>query len=179
MRINNPSKVFDYTLLADRESQSPTVFVLRRLTWEEIGEYQIASPLSLSDAMRAARIVAAAEEENRKLTDEEAAQIDAAFPDTPEHIVRITAAYAKILPYGILEIRNLQDESGAPITLEPKVFVKAAPGAVIRELGQELMRISRLPEAERKNSSAPRAPGRAAGTAASARARRRSPKIAL
>lgn len=174
MKINNPARTFDYVLQADREAQSPSVFVLRRLTWEELGEFQMASPVSMESAMPIARTVQAAQAAGRELTAQEVDQMNALVPNTAEFLKKITAAYVVALRFGLTEIRALQDEDGQPIELSVPTFLRAAPGEVIQELAQELMRLSRLPESERKNFSAPRAPGRAAATARSARARRHS-----
>ena len=100
------------------------------------------------------------------------------MPISADYMLQITAAYARALRYGLVEIRDLQDEHGEPMPLPVPDFIRGAPGSIIQELGQELMRISRLSETERKNFSAPREPGRAAATAASARAKTRSPATA-
>jgi hypothetical protein len=174
MKINNPSRRFEYILQSDREAQSPTVFCLRRLTWEELGDYQMASPVNLDRAIEVARIAQAAQAQARELTSEEVERLSELVPNTTEFMKKITAAYVVALRFGLVEIRGLQDENNQPLELSVPDFLRAAPSAVIHELGQELMQMSRLAEVERKNSFAPRVPGRAAGAAASARARRRS-----
>ena len=45
IRIINPASTVEYVLKSDRESDNPTVFVLRPLTWEQFGEVTRASPL--------------------------------------------------------------------------------------------------------------------------------------
>lgn len=158
MRLNNPARRFDYVLREDAGSPAPTRFVLRRLTWEEFGEFQAAAPYTMDETLRMAAIAERAVGEGRELTNEERAEIAAIAPLDIAKIVQLNQALARVVARGVVEIHGLLDEDGRPLALGVEQFVRAASAAHLQELADEIIRISRVPEADRKNSPAPPGP---------------------
>jgi len=178
-RIGNPAARFDYVLAADRSSGAPTVFVLRRLTWEQLAHVRdlapFSSPAQVLDVMR---ITEAALKEGRAPNLEELAALDAAMPDWRSRGVQLQRMMARAVQAGVTEIRGLEDEKGAPLALAPAEFAASAPVEIVSELGGEILRISTLDEAEAKNSAAPPGPGPVAAPATPARGSRSTRRAA-
>lgn len=167
MRILNHQRRREVVLEADRDSDQPTVFVMRRLNWEELAWFQQTAPFTPQLAASIEAIAGQAEAEGRELTLEEATELAKLLPEDKEFFVRLTRAHASALKVGVIEIRHLQDEDGNPLELAPAEVIDALPASAINELGRELMRFSR-PEGDLKNFAVPRVPGRVAAIAASA-----------
>lgn len=159
MRLFNPARRFEYVLREDAGSERPTTFILRRLTWAELGEFAARSPYTLEQSVAISRIVEAARAEGHPLGDEDNAAIEAIAPTTTELLAKLTHAFADVVREGVVEIRGLLDEHGNPLAMSPADFARAAPPAVIQELGNEILARSRLAEDDRKNSPAPPGPG--------------------
>lgn len=151
MRIADPARRSEYILKADRESASPTVFVLRRLTREQMLDCAAAAPISMQEVMRIGRIVTAAKAEARELNDEENAVMKALEPQNFAEVKRALGSHALAIELGVTEIRSLTDEHGAPLAMSAADFARAAPADVVSELGEAVVNFSQLDEAERKN----------------------------
>ena len=167
MKVCNPARRFDYIIEIDRQTDNPTIWVLRRLTWEELWEHQASAPFMPGDSLRIAEIARAAKAEGRTLNEEEIQQVNAQLPADNEFSLKLRRWYVRALQSCLVEVRNLLDEDNRPVSLPIAEMLKLVPSAAIMELGGYLLQIS-MPEADSKNSVAPRAPGRAAETAASA-----------
>lgn len=168
MRLLNPTKRREYILEADRGSDNPTVFVLRRLTREEFFEFAALAPFSAQQAEAIERIVRAARRERRALNADEQAALAQIMPDTRAALRALTRANEFAARCGLVEIRNLLDEEMRPLEMSVADFARFAPADVIQELGAAVIDWSVLAEAERKNSGAQSAPGSPAQTAQSA-----------
>lgn len=168
MKFLNPAKRKEYVLEADRSSQTPTVFVFKRLTREDFFEFSGLSPFTLEQAAKIDRILKPSRDEKRVPTDEERAEVQAVMPDFKETAKALTRAYDFALQRGLVEIRNLYDESMQPLQMSVPDFISYAPVDVVQELGSALIEWSVLGEADRKNSVAQSAPGSQASTAQSA-----------
>lgn len=170
MQIANPARRFDYVLRDDRDSDAPTVFTLRRLTWEELAEVQAcAAALADADAVKLAALTEPARRDGRDLTPEEVERVVAEVPDWHKALAPALRLHARACHYGLVAIAHLRDETGAPLELDPVKFIRAAAAHHITELGEEILRISRLTVDDRKNSAAPRVPGRRTARATTAR----------
>lgn len=152
IRIKKPSQV-DYVLFADRESQVKTVFVLRPLTWAELDEVNDISVYTPEQATQINAVREAALADGRgpdEFTEEEQRRVNEIAPPTREYLRRLTHYYLAALRRGLLEIRNVMDENGSPCALPPDEFLAAASPQVIRELGAEVLGVTRHSEMEIK-----------------------------
>jgi hypothetical protein len=168
MKLLNPAKRRDYVLEADRGSQQPTVFVLRRLTREEFLEFSALAPFTLDQAARIQRITQAARAEGRDLDDAERRELATVVPDIKAASRLLVRAHEYAAARGVAEIRDLVDEDLRPLEMSVAEFLRFAPADVVQELGSAVIEWSVLTEAERKNSGAQSAPGSPAPTAQSA-----------
>jgi hypothetical protein len=167
VKLPNPARRFDYILEADRQTDNPTIWVLRRLTWEELAEFLAGAPFMPGDALQVAEISRAAAAEGRSLNDQEIQRVNERLPTGADFSLKLRRWYARALERALVEVRNVLDDDNRPLALPPAELLKLMPSAAIMELGGHLLQIS-TPEADSKNSVAPRAPGRAAETAVSA-----------
>lgn len=161
MQIIAPTRRFEYVLEDDRNSQAQTVFLLRRLSWEELLSIQRAAGSSVSPHAtgRLLELTAAARDEKRELSQQEIESLMREIPDWSRVAGDITDFNARIARAGVEKISGLIDEQGKPITMPPEEFIRWAPPEVVNELGGEILRLSQLSETERKNSPAPPEPG--------------------
>lgn len=180
MRIVNPASRFEYVIEADRASEAKTVFVLRPLTWSERQDLVASAPFSpeLIEALTEVRerctkakaaLDAWCESEQREPGAEELAAcmpnaddtrlLNAIDPQWRAFELRQARWYGEICAQGIVGIRGLVDQDGNPLDTSVEKFCAVADVNVLVELGDEIMRISRLSEALRKNSLVPPTPG--------------------
>lgn len=146
LQIEKPGKRTEYVLKADRESSAPTTFLLRALTWDEKAEVGELAPMTLDQAMQINAITGPAAAEARELTTEELERIAAIAPMDKSAARQITKQHAVAVRYGLAEIRGLLDTDGQPLAMPSAEFARLAPGAVLMELGTEILRISRHSE---------------------------------
>lgn len=151
MRFSNPARRWDYVLEIDRGDPTPTIFSLRRLTWEEHAQCNAASPLTAMQAMQLDAVLAPVREERRLPSREEIEQLVAIEPKWESLSAPLTRMHAKTCSFGLVEIRGLVDENGVPLSLTPAAFVEHAPAAMIQEVATEIIRLSTHGEDERKN----------------------------
>lgn len=152
IRIMSLDRTWEYTLEEDRASESPTVFVLRRLTWEQMQEVNALSPYLPSQLRRIELAREAAKHEERELSEEEIQSIlTESGRDERQVAVAITRMYACAVRLGLKEVRNVADENGQPISIGADDFVKAASTGMLRELGEQIIAGSRLSEESGKN----------------------------
>mgnify|MGYP001619704240 CR=1 FL=1 len=143
LQIEKPGKRTEYILQADRESSSPTKFMLRSLTWEQMGEIGELALLSFEQAMKIAAIVQPSREEKRTLTSEEIQRVNDIAPMDAKSAARLTQQHAIAVRYGVAEISGLLDEEGQPYALSAAELARIAPSEVLHELGTQIMEISR------------------------------------
>jgi hypothetical protein len=146
LRIDRPGRRHEYVLEADRESSKPTVFVLRPLTQIEMTEVHELSPLSLEQAFRINAIMARVKAENREATADETREINEIAPYDMARLHKQVLQNARTVRLGLEEIRELTDLDGSPLALSAAEFAQRAPTAVLRELAEEIVRLSRLGE---------------------------------
>lgn len=146
LKVEKPGRCKEYILHADRESSNPTVFEYRSLMWEEMAEVNEHAPMTTEQAVQIAAIMASARAENRELMPEESARIAEIAPINAAYMHLATKQAAVAVRHGITRIRNLVDLDGNPIEMNGAEFAKYAPGSALRELGQEIIRNSRLEE---------------------------------
>lgn len=151
MKIVHPKRRWEYVLAIDRESDAKTVFVLRRLTWEELNEVQAASPFTAEQALAFDRLTAQARSEKRDPTPAEIEALNQAVPNWMRHVGGLVGMHAVACRYGLEEVRGLLDEKGNPLKVDSAEFIRIAPREAIAELGAEIFRISTLSEDEAKN----------------------------
>lgn len=151
VRVLNPEKTVDYILKSDRDSEAPTVFVLRPLTWEQAGEFMQAAPLTPQQAARIQAITSRAREEGRELTPDESEQINAIAPNGVELVLNTSRHYAVAIRHGLVEIRGLLDQTGAAMQVTPAEFARRGSPAMLEELANEILSMSVLSEDARKN----------------------------
>lgn len=150
----------DYILAEDRASELPTVFELRRLTGAE--QTQVAALTPISDAsvmLEVAAIHARARAEKREPTAEEIARIEEIIPMDAAFLEKRMRQQRLAASLGVVGIRHMLDAQGKPSTLSGAEFAEKCPPRWVAEIGDEVMRLSQLPDDTRKNSSAPPAPG--------------------
>lgn len=146
LKIDKPGRHEEYILLADRESSQPTVFDLRPLSWEEMAEVNEHAPMTQEQAVKVVAIMAPARAEGREMSKEEMARMAEVAPMDATYTRRATKQAAIAARYGVTGIRGLVDLEGKPIQMSSAEFARSAPGLVLRELGAEIIRISRLEE---------------------------------
>lgn len=146
LKIDKPGRSKEYILQADRESSSPTVFEFRPLTWEEMAELNEYAPMTAEQAVQIAAIMASARAENRELTPEESERIAQILPLDATYTRLATKQAAVAVRHGITRILNLVDLDGNRLEMSGAEFAKYAPGSALRELGQEIIKNSRLEE---------------------------------
>ena len=146
LRIEKPGRREKYSLEADRESSQPTVFELRPLTWEEMAEVNEHAPMTQEQAVKVAAIVAPTRAEKRDLSPDEIARIAEVAPMDAAYTRRSTKQAAIAVRYGVTGIRGLLDSDGNPQDMSSVEFAKSAPASVLRELGGQIIRLSRLEE---------------------------------
>lgn len=144
----------EYILTEDRDSETPTIFVLRRLTSEQLVRVVELSPMPIHVAMQVQAIHGRASSEAREITDDERAEIERLMP-ADEDAVR-TARNARQMReatrFGLVEIRNVVDESGKPAVVAPNDFVERCDRLEwLFELGNAVIEFSSLREPDRKN----------------------------
>jgi hypothetical protein len=143
---------WEYVLLEDRDSAQPTVFTLRRLTWAQLQQVEERNPLGFMERAAVERARAAAQAEGREASTEEIGQLIAEFADPDEVLRGYTRMHARAVELGLVSVRGVLDVNGAPLDpIAGEQFLPAAPEDVLRELGEEILRGSRLTEPFRKN----------------------------
>jgi len=142
MKMRRPGKTEPYILEADRGSESPTIFNIRELTWEEMIEVNDDPPMPLKDAMEVNAIMQLAKEEDRELTEAEVKTVNAISSSDQEMIFKANKQQAKIVSIGLDSIDNLFDENNEPMDMDAKSFVKFARMTEIREIGLAIMAMS-------------------------------------
>lgn len=150
MKIRRPGKTQEYILEQDRESDKPTIFEYRSLTWQEMSEVSLLSPMSMEEAFQINAIYQRAADEERELTDDEAKEIQSISKLDKDYLHKLNLQHAKACRIGLTRIRNLVDEDNQPIELTPEEFVNAADPGAIRELGTAIMNASKLREQDKK-----------------------------
>lgn len=157
LRVNKSNKPTEYILLADRASSQPTKFLLRPLSWEEDTEAEDLAPaqtMTLEQAQAVGEVMQKVRADGRspaELTPEEIARINEIAPSDARRVNALTKQHAVRCRYGIVEIRGLLDQDDQPMKMSGAEFARTAPKEVIFELGTEILRISKLAEAEIKN----------------------------
>lgn len=151
MKLFNPAKKHEYVLLGDRKNPKPTVFEFRRLTRDEMFEQASRSPLTLEQCTRAAQITQTAKKEQRALKKDEIAFMKSLEPKSFDEIKKLSDSYAFAVEKGLSAIRGLVDEKGKPLSMTPEAFVAIAPLEILHELGEYVLAISTLGEADTKN----------------------------
>lgn len=146
LQIERPGKSIEYILTADRESSAPTKFFLRSLTWEEKAEVGELAPMTLDQAIQINAITGPASEEQRELTAEELERIAAIAPMDKTMARQLTKQHAIAVRYGVVEINGLLDRDSQPLKMSGAELARLAPGAVLMELGTEILNISRHSE---------------------------------
>ncbi|NOY63587.1 MAG: hypothetical protein GXP10_10655 [Gammaproteobacteria bacterium] len=140
--VNNVTS--EYVLQREREEQKPTVFMVRRLRWEEKSHVRELSTLTLEQALKISSIHSAAQAEGRDLTQDDAQQIAAIQPPTEGYLRNLTQQCAQAVVYGCVDICGALDEDGEPVAITAKQFVEMGDAEDIREVGSEIIRISEL-----------------------------------
>lgn len=151
IRVHRPGKVFEFILEADRESAQPTVFDIRPLSWEEDEQIKAISPLTPEQSLQINAIRLHAESERRGLSVEELARINEIAPADREFMGRLTAQMARAAGFGLAGVRNLVDLDGAAIEAAAADVLRMLSADQVRELGAEVIRITRLSAADAKN----------------------------
>lgn len=151
IRIINPASTVEYVLKSDRESDNPTVFVLRPLTWEQFGEVTRASPLPPEAWQEINRIATLAEADGRDLTEEEQARMKVLAPDGIDATMQLNRQFSVALEAGLVEIRGLLDQQGSAMACTPKEFARCAHPEMLGELAGEILNLSHLSGDDRKN----------------------------
>lgn len=151
IRVHRPGKVFEFTLEADRESAQPTVFDIRPLSWEEDEQIKALSPLTPEQSLQINAIRLHAESEGRGLSVEELARINEIAPADREFMTRLTAQMAQAARFGLAGVRNLVDLDGAVVEATPAEVLRMLSADQVRELGTEVIRITRLSVVDAKN----------------------------
>lgn len=149
----------EYILAEDRDSEVPTVFVLRRLTGAEQTRVAALTPVDARAAIEVQAIHAAAVADNRAITDEERERIEALIPVDAAFLERRMRQLRLAASLGLVGMQHLLDAQGKPSSMSPAQFVDTCPPPWVAEIGEEVMRLSRLAEDVPKNSPAPPAPG--------------------
>lgn len=159
LRLPALDERIEFILAEDRDSEVPTVFVLRRLTGAEQTRVAALTPVDARAAIEVQAIHAAAMAQQREISAEEHARIEALIPVDAAFLERRMRQLRLAASLGLVEMRHLLDAKGKPSALTPAQFVEQCPPSWAAEIGEEVMRISRLPEDAPKNSPAPPAPG--------------------
>ena len=146
IRVQKSGQRVEYILKADRKSSAPTVFVLRPLTWEENLEMQEFGLMTLEQAARINEIALRAKAAKRELTAEELAEINRISPMDMADMRKLVRQHATAVRYGVVEIRGATDLDGKPLEISAAEFAKAAPPAVLHELCDEILSLSRFAE---------------------------------
>ncbi|MFO1322215.1 MAG: hypothetical protein U1F52_21620 [Burkholderiales bacterium] len=152
VRIINPASRTEYILKEDRDSDKPTIFVLRPLTWLEMGEYLKESRLTLDQSNRVLGIKQRADNEERALSAEEDAEIEAIIGDTNWAELFQSQRQDRIaVAIGLVEVRGLIDQDGKPYACAPVEFAQRATPSILNELCLEILRLSKISEYDQKN----------------------------
>ena len=152
VHVINPESRTEFILKEDRDSEKPTIFVLRPLTWIEMSEYLKASTLSLDQANRVLTIKKRAEDESRAITAEENAEIEAIVGRSDwDELFKSQRQDRIAVEFGLIEVRGLVDQNGKPLACPPKELVQRASPGILAELREEIVRLSAISEYDRKN----------------------------
>lgn len=146
LQIEKPGKRSEYILKADRESSAPTKFALRALTWDEIMEINEFAPMTFEQARQINAITGPAAEQERELTAEELERIAQIAPINKSAARQLTKQHAIAVRYGVVGVEGLLDTDGQPLLMTGAELARLAPGAVLIELGTEILRMSRYSE---------------------------------
>ena len=150
MKMHRPGRTKTYVLEQDRDSEHPTEFTLRGLTWKELDEVNKHSTMSIADAIAIRTITQSAAEEGRELTDEEREKINSIAALDKEASHKLNVQHATACGFGIVSVGKLFDKDGE-FEMKPDEFIEAAPPFVLHELGGEIISMSRYSEDEAKN----------------------------
>jgi hypothetical protein len=151
VKVLNPAQRIEYVLTSDRESDAPTIFVLRPLTWEQFGTIMEHAAISAEQWMKITEIRNRATAEEREISDREKEEIGAIAPSGVDLQMRLNRQYAVAVELGVTEIRGLVDRNGSPLPLAPGEFARCASPEMLGELYDEIARLSTLTENDRKN----------------------------
>jgi len=149
--MHRPGSTEEYIIKQDRESENPTTFILRGLTWKELDDVNRDSPMSVGDALIIHGLIHKAKEEDRELNNDEQHQIRGISPLDAETMRKVNQQHAKACGFGLVEVGDILDEKGEKFTLKLDEFIKSAPIIVIRELGAKIINMSRYSEDAVKN----------------------------
>jgi len=150
MKMHRPGKTKKYILEQDRDSEHPTEFELRGLTWKELDKVNTHSTMSIADAMAIRSITEKAKNENRDLNNDEREKINgiAALDNEASH--KLNVQHATACKYGLVSVGKLFDDEGE-FEMTSEEFIEKAPAFVLHELGGEIIRMSRYSEDDTKN----------------------------
>lgn len=155
IRIANPGARREYVLREDRKNKkaSQTVFVLRRLTWEEMQEWVSMSPIPLDAHFEIAALNERLLNEGtvgddgeripRRMTSEEESRLRELIGDPVENARAQTQQMAEAVIMGCESIRNLVDEDGHPVDMSVEDFVRLTTTDRVLELGEAIIDYSR------------------------------------
>lgn len=149
LKMHSPDKSVDYVLIADRESEAPTRFLLRQLTRAQMLDILDKAPMDAQTAKEVNAINQRAKDEGRGLTDDEQARYadlltgcDYARRQNEQHTLAVTL--------GLVGITGMLDDDGQPMEMGLSAFIEWAPSPVIYELGCEVIRMNRLDDTQIK-----------------------------
>lgn len=141
-RPENPA----YVLQADRDSEIKTKFHLRALNWEEMDRVNDISLYTPEQAAQIAEIGQRALADGRspeQLTEEESRRINAIAPPNRDYVRRLTAYFRAAAIAGLVAIRDAIDEDGKVVEMSPAEFLRDVDDATVRELGAEIVNMTR------------------------------------
>ena len=159
IKIRSSLSESDYILMRDRESDNPTVFAYRQLSYQEMEQVAALSPMSMAQAYKITEIMG--DTPSDKLSPEQSDQITK-LADLPpiELMRRMKAQAAKVCQFGLLAIRNIVDEkTGNPVELSTADFIRFSDPSDLKELAQAIMSSSKLSGDDAKKSNSQPAPG--------------------
>jgi len=142
MKMRRPGITEPYILKADRESDNPTIFNIRQLSWEEMNEVNSDPPMTIEDAVKVKTIMGRAKEESRELNDEEVKIINDINLSDHEMLHKANIQQAKIVEFSLESIEGALDENNEVMELTTKDFITYARIDDIREIGLAIMALS-------------------------------------
>ncbi len=165
MKVRRPGKTNQHILERDRKSDEPTVFIGRALTWQEMDEVSMLSPMTMEDAFKINAIQLQAAAEERELTTEENESIVEISSMNKEKLHQLTVQHAKACRLGLIKIKNLlfdedeeEDETNkseikkTPDEISIDQFVDISDPQAIRELGTWIINLSKISVKDKKKS---------------------------
>lgn len=144
MKLHQKGATKVYILDADRESETPTKFHLKRLTWRQFNELNRMTVVGMDAAFEIKQINDAVKAESREMTTDEATRMNELVRIDANFLEKLSEQMARACAFGLERIEDLFDQDGDPWKIAVDEFIELADSGTLRELGQVIIENSKV-----------------------------------